>query len=286
MRVLVIGATSRVGRLIVNRLLWSEVSVRALTRNPDAASLPELAEVFQGDLTDPPSIEPALEDIDSVFLMWTVPVDTVADVVARIARDTGDYVRRIVYLSAPFRTAHPFFRQANPLRELHAEVERVLEKSGTDVAILRPGMFASNALHWWAPAIRAGQPVRWPYGAVETAPIDERDLASVAAKVLAEDQFSTIDCVLTGPAGITQTEQVATIGEAIGRPIPFEEISPDEFRRQTAGTWPPPVVEMLLSAWGASVDHPAFVTNWVDEVLRRPAKPFAEWAKDNAAAFK
>jgi uncharacterized protein YbjT (DUF2867 family) len=257
-----------------------------LTRNPDAASLPELAEVFQGDLTDPPSIEPALEDIDSVFLMWTVPVDTVADVVERIARDTGDSVRRIVYLSAPFRTAHPFFRQANPLRELHAEVERVLEKSGTDVAILRPGMFASIALHWWAPAIRAGQPVRWPYGAVQTAPIDERDLASVAAKVLAEDQFSTIDCVLTGRAGITQTEQVATIGEAIGRPVPFEEVSPDEFRRQTAGTWPQPVVEMLLSAWGASVDHPAFVTNWVDEVLSRPAKPFAEWAKDNAAAFK
>jgi uncharacterized protein YbjT (DUF2867 family) len=286
MRVLVIGATSRVGRLIVTRLLSSEVAVRALTRNPAAASLPELIEVLQGDLTDPPSIEPALKDIDSVFLMWTVPVDTVADVVERIARDTGDSVRRIVYLSAPFRTAHPFFRQANPLRELHAEVERVLEKSGIDVAILRPGMFASNALHWWAPAIRAGQPVRWPYGAVQTAPIDERDLASVAAKVLAEDQFSTIDCVLTGPAGISQAEQVATIGEAIGRPVPFEEVSPDEFRRQTAGTWPQPVVEMLLSAWGASVDHPAFVTNWVDEVLSRPAKPFAEWAKDNAAAFK
>jgi uncharacterized protein YbjT (DUF2867 family) len=92
--------------------------------------------------------------------------------------------------------------------------------------------------------------------------------------------------VLTGPAGISQAEQVATIGEAIGRPVPFEEVSPDEFRRQTAGTWPQPVVEMLLSAWGASVDHPAFVTNWVDEVLSRPAKPFAEWAKDNAAAFK
>jgi hypothetical protein len=32
---------------------------------------------------------------------------------------------------------------------------------------------------WWAPLLRAGDEVRWPYGAVETAPIDERDIAAV-----------------------------------------------------------------------------------------------------------
>jgi hypothetical protein len=32
---------------------------------------------------------------------------------------------------------------------------------------------------WWAPQLRAGDEVRWPYGAVETAPIDERDIAAV-----------------------------------------------------------------------------------------------------------
>ena len=47
-------------------------------------------------------------------------------------------------------------------------------------------MFAANTLHWWAPQIRAGDVVRWPYGAVETAPIDERDIAAVAVRALTE----------------------------------------------------------------------------------------------------
>jgi hypothetical protein len=38
----------------------------------------------------------------------------------------------------------------------------------------------------WAPQIRAGDVVRWPYGAVEAAPIDERDIAAVAVRALSE----------------------------------------------------------------------------------------------------
>ena len=45
-------------------------------------------------------------------------------------------------------------------------------------------MFASNSLHWWAAQIRNGDVVRWPYGSAETAPIDERDIAMVAAHAL------------------------------------------------------------------------------------------------------
>ena len=43
-----------------------------------------------------------------------------------------------------------------------------------------PGMFAANALTWWAPQIRAADVVRWPYAAAPTAPIHERDIAAVA----------------------------------------------------------------------------------------------------------
>ena len=47
-------------------------------------------------------------------------------------------------------------------------------------------MFAANTVAWWAPQIRAGDEVRWPYGAVETAPIDERDIAAVAVRALSD----------------------------------------------------------------------------------------------------
>ena len=55
-------------------------------------------------------------------------------------------------------------------------------------------------------------------------------------------------------------EQVSIIGATIGRRIQFEELSPEEFRRETAGRWPRPVVDMLLAAWAATIGRPAFMT--------------------------
>ena len=88
------------------------------------------------------------------------------------------------------------------------------------------------------PRSRHGDVVRWPYGAAETAPIDERDIAAVAARVLLDDQHARADYVLTGPEALSQAAQVRAIGDAIGRQLRFEELTPDEFRRDTAGTWP------------------------------------------------
>jgi len=209
-------------------------------------------------------------------------VDTAAAIVAQLA-NTSTRPRRVVYLSAPLWTPHPFFQQPNPLRELHAEVERLLATTTIDTVILRPGMFASNALHWWAPQIRKGDVVRWPYGAAETAPIDERDVAAVAMRALLDERHAGGDYVLTGPEAISQAAQVRTIGDAIGHPIRFEEQSPDEFRRDAAA-WPA-AAEMLLNAWAATLGHGAFVTSAVEEIVGSPARTFYQWAVDNVEAF-
>ncbi len=283
--VLVTGATGRVGRLVVDELLHTGASVRALTRRPEHAALPAGVEVVAGDFTDPASLGPALEGAVAVFLVWTAPPATAPAVIARLAAHPSPQPRRVVYLSSPHRTPHPFFQQPNPLRDLHAEIERLLAATSLAVAVLRPGMFASNALHWWAPQIRNGDVVRWPYAAAETAPIDERDIAAVAARALLEGRHAGGDYVLTGPESLSQAAQVHAIGDAIGRPLRFEELSPDEFRRETAGTWPGGVVEMLLAAWRAALGRPAFVTSAVHEILGSPPRTFYQWAADHAAAF-
>jgi uncharacterized protein YbjT (DUF2867 family) len=283
--VLVTGATGRVGRLVVDELLRAGASVRALTRRPEHAALPTGVEVVAGDFTVPASLDPALEGAGAVFLVWTAAPATAPAVVARLAAHPSPQPRRVVYLSSPHRTPHPFFQQPNPLRGLHAEVERLLAATSLEVAVLRPGMFASNTLHWWAPQIRDGDVVRWPYAAAETAPVDERDIAAVAARALLEGRHAGGDYVLTGPESLSQAAQVHAIGEAIGRPLRFEELSPDEFRRETAGTWPGGVVEMLLAAWRAALGRPAFVTSAVHEILGSPPRTFYQWAADHAAAF-
>ncbi len=283
--VLVTGATGRVGRLVVDELLRSGVPVRALTRRPESAALPAGVEVVAGDLTVPASLDVPLAGAGAVFLVWTAAPATVPAVVARLAAHASGPPRRVVYLSSPHRTPHPFFQQPNALRGLHEKIERRLADAGLERTILRPGMFASNALYWWAPQIRQGDVVRWPYGAAETAPIDERDVAAVAARALLDDRHAGGDYVLTGPESLSQAAQVRAIGDAIGRPLRFEELSPDEFRRETAGTWPAAVADMLLSAWRAALGHRAFVTSTVQEVVGSPPRTFSRWAADHAAAF-
>ena len=280
--VLVIGATGRVGRALIAELLGSGVPVRALTRTPATAALPATAEVVAGDLTQPDSLDPALQGVRAVFLLWTVPLVTAAAVVERLASHT----RRVVFLSSPHQTPHPFFRQPNPMARLHAEIERLIVAAGLESTFIRPGIFASNAQFWWGPAIRDGDVVRWPYGAAETAPIDERDVAAVAARTLYEDGHAGGDYVLTGPESLSQAEQVRVIGGVLGRQIRFEELSPEEFRRETAGTWPDPVVEMLLAAWGATIGRPAFVTSSVVDVVGTSARTFREWVSDHPDAFR
>jgi uncharacterized protein YbjT (DUF2867 family) len=222
----------------------------------------------------------------AVFLVWTAAPATAPAVVARLAAHTAAQPRRVVYLSAPHQTPHPFFQQPNPMRDLHAEIERLLAAASLEVTVLRPGMFASNARHWWAPQIRDGDVVRWPYAAAETAPVDERDIAAVAARVLLDGRHAGGDYVLTGPESLSQAAQVRAIGDAIGRPLQFEELSPDEFRREAAGTWPAGVAEMLLAAWRATLGHPAFVTSAVQEILGSQPRTFYRWAADHASAFE
>jgi uncharacterized protein YbjT (DUF2867 family) len=280
--VLVIGATGRVGRAVVAQLLGAGVPVRALTRRPATAGLPAAVEVVAGDLTAPESLDAALQGVGAVFLLWTAPPGTAPAVVERLASHT----RRVVLLSSPHKTPHPFFQQPNPMARFHAEIERLIAAAGLDSTIIRPGMFASNVRFWWASAIRDGDVVRWPYGAAETAPIDERDIASVAARALYEDGHTGGDYVLTGPESLSQAEQVSVIAAALGRQIRFEELSPDEFRRETAGRWPGPVVDMLLAAWGATIGRPAFVTSTVSDVVGSPARTFRQWVADHADAFR
>ena len=279
--VLVTGATGRVGRVVVELLVDAGVPVRALTHRPEAAALPANVEVVTGDLTVPESLDAALRGVSSVFLVWTVPPATAAAVVERL----GTHARRVVFLSSPHQTPHPFFQQPNPMAVLHADIERLIAASGLEPTIIRPGMFASNALFWWAPAIRAGDVVRWPYGAAETAPVDERDVAAVAAQTLCQDGHAWSDYVLTGPESLSQAGQVSIIGDVLGRRIRFEELSPEEFRSETEGSWPRPVVDMLLAAWGATMGRPAFVTPTVFDVLGSAPRSFRQSVADQATAF-
>ena len=89
---------------------------------------------------------------------------------------------------------------------------------------------------------------------------------------------------MTGPESLTQAEQVSTIGDVIGRPLRYEEISPEEARLELG--FPTPAINMLLNAWAAAIGQPAYVTNTVEDITGTAARTFREWVIDHVDEFR
>jgi uncharacterized protein YbjT (DUF2867 family) len=286
-KILVIGATGTVGRQLVSELLSTNNQVRALLRNPDSANLPPSVEKFRGDLTAPDSLDASLQNIDAVFLVWAAPSATAPAVIDRIAKNTS----RLVFLTAPHQTPHPFFQHPNALSAMLAGIERHIESTSLDSTFIRPGMFASNSIAWWSSAFRNNEPIRWPLLQAPTAPIDPRDIAAVAAHVLTNPEthaqpHAAKNYVITGPESLTQLEQLQIISDVINRPLRCEDLTADDARRVLVPPFPLPVLNMLLAAWTAALGQPAYVTTTVAGLLNRPAHTFRSWAQHNSSAFR
>ena len=76
----------------------------------------------------PESLDAALRDVGAVFLVWTVPLASAPAVVERLAARA----RRVVFLSSPHQTPHPFFQHPNPMAVLHADIERLIGATGSN----------------------------------------------------------------------------------------------------------------------------------------------------------
>ncbi len=276
------GATGNIGAEVLRQLPSTELHIRALVRNAKGVPLPPHVEVATGDLTCPESLARCLDGVDTVFLVWTAPIEAVRSALEQIAKRT----RRVVLLSAPLKTAHPFFQQPNPSRSRAELIERLIETSGLDWTFLRPGMFALNSIGWWAPQIRTGAVVRWPYLDVPTAPIDQRDIAAVAVRALCEEAHSRAEYVLTGPESLSQLEQITTIGSVLGRSLQAQDIPAEVWLNELPTYMPPFVAKYLIDAWAAARGRPAFLTQTVAEVTGSPARTFRQWAIDHAAQFR
>ncbi|MEV1143490.1 NAD(P)H-binding protein [Micromonospora sp. NPDC049799] len=272
--ILVTGATGNVGRHVVSLLRRADAPVRALTRDPPAADLPGDVEVTRGDLDAPESLAAAVADVGAVFLLW--PSFSAAGAAAAVEAVTR-HARRVVYLSA--------LQAGDQPDSVWGTVERLVEASGVDWTFLRCGGFATNTLAW-ADRVRAEGVVRAPYAEAARSLIHEADIAEVAVRALTGEGHAGRAYALTGAEAVTQAEQAHLIGEAIGRPVRFEEQSEAEAREELLAVFgDPALVDASLAYWRGLVTEPEPVTTTVAEVTGRPARTYAQWARDHAADF-
>jgi uncharacterized protein YbjT (DUF2867 family) len=277
--ILVIGATGTVGRQVVSQLRAQGELVRGVTRDPSTARLPDGVDVVMADFGDATSLEPILHDVQAVFLVWpfTSP-DLTAQLAPQVVEALTAQPRHIVYLSAEAAADRP--------GSFWAIVEQTIVQSGASWTFLRSTGFAKNTL-MWAPQIRSGDVVRWPYGQAARSLIHEDDIAAVAVKALTEDGHDQATYVLSGPTARTQAGQVEVIGDVLHRPLRWKELPVDEARIQlTEAFGNAAFADSALATWASFVDHPEQVASTVEEITGHPARSFHQWVVDHADDFR
>ncbi|ARF56849.1 NAD(P)H-binding protein [Streptomyces gilvosporeus] len=283
--IVVTGATGNIGRSLVGRLLQDGAQVRALTRDPSRAGLPAEAETVRADLTDASGLAPLLGGAEALFLNLAAGGERSAVVVLDAAVKAG--VRRVVLNSSVAVTDSPA-DETNFIARMHAAVERAVRASGLEWTFVRGSNYATNALGW-AASIRETGVVRDAHPGAQGVPVHEADLADVAAVALLDRTGAHAGqaYVVTGPEVLTVAEQVAEIGRAVGREVRVERISEDAAAEAIAGPHlPKAAARELIAMFGSTVDRPAWpVSDAVERVTGRPARPFAQWAREHAADF-
>lgn len=279
--ILITGATGNMGRELTPILFRAGKKIRVLVRDEKkVAHLDPQIERAVGDLNAPETLLPALRDVDSIFL---VTFETQQDVnVLKAAKLAG--VRQIVKLSTLEATAHKI-----QVGKWHYEREELIRSSGLDWTFLRPGMFMSNSIEWWAELIKSQESVFFPGGKKgRVAPVDPRDIASVAACALTQSGHGGKTYELTGPELFTIGEMVQVIARVLGKPLQYRDIPPIAAKLFLLKTgMDKPLVNALMEMLGTlRRDEGAIVTNTVERVIGREPGTFEAWCSEHIDAFR
>jgi len=279
--ILVTGATGHIGRELIPFLLESQHSIRVLVREERKLLHldPSIGRV-KGDLNDPESILTAMQGVEKVFL---VTFETQQDInMIDAAKRAG--VQRIVKLSTLEATEHKI-----RVGKWHYEREQIIRGSGLDWTFLRPGMFMSNSIEWWAESIKGQGSVFFPGGRTgKVAPIDPRDVAKVAALALTQSGHSKQAYELTGSELFTIGEMVRIISQALGKRIQYMDIPPIAAKLFMLKSGLDKALVNALMEMLASLrkNEGALVMDTVQRVTGNAPRTFAEWCCDHIQAFR
>jgi uncharacterized protein YbjT (DUF2867 family) len=280
-KILVTGATGKVGRELVPLLLEAGCEVRAGTRSPERARelLGPHAEILELDYNWADTYDAALTWSDRVFL---VPPAFSPDAFGAMAPfadwAVGAKVRHIVLLSA----------MAVPSGVALERVERHLESQDVGLTILRPNLYMQN-FHpgFLSGEIRDRGLIRLPAGEGKLSAVDVRDVAEVAARCLTTQDHVGSILTLTGGESLTLHEIGQVLSRAAGRTIRYESVPDEEFRKLLEERdWRPAEVDVILGLFRSIRDGERAVMHPdVEEVLGRPPRTLEAYAREAASAW-
>jgi NAD(P)H dehydrogenase (quinone) len=230
-RVLVTGATGKIGGAVAAQLLERGVATRALVHRDDARSarLRALgAETVVADMLDIQQVQAAVDGVDRLFFNLPYHPHALDSAVtfAVAARRAG--VEAVValgqWLASPehpsLMTRHHWL--SDKLFQLLPETAHIA---------VDPGFFADNYLQVLPYAAQLGM-LPMPTGGHRNAPPSNEDIARVAVGALLDPHRHDGRAYRpTGPKLLSGSDIADAIGEALGRPVRHIDIPPRMFMR-------------------------------------------------------
>jgi uncharacterized protein YbjT (DUF2867 family) len=282
-KILVAGATGKVGRELIPFLLEAGLEVRAGTLNPDRARalFGDEVEVLELNYDWAATYDATLIWSDRVFL---VPPPFSPDAYEAMAPfvdwAVASRVKHIVLLSG--MTVPDVDELALRKVELH------LKEQDTAWSILRPNLYMQN-FHpgFLSTEIRDESRIRLPAGDGKVSLVDVRDVAEVAARTLITAEHQGKEYTLTGEEALGLGDAAEVISRAAGRRIEYEPVSDEAFRKilEDRG-WRPSDVEVVLGLFGSirrgerEPVHPE-----LPGLLGRPPRTLASFAEEHGGAW-
>jgi uncharacterized protein YbjT (DUF2867 family) len=264
---LVLGANGKTGGRVAARLEARGLSVRRGTR----AGAPPF------DWEDPGTWPAAVEGMTAMYVSYfpdlAVPgaVDAVRELSA-IADRAG--VRRLVLLSGRGE-------------EEAQAAEAVVASENIEWTVVRCSWFNQNFSEGYLlDPVLAGDVVL-PAGSVAEPFIDVDDIADVAVAALTERGHGGKLYEMTGPRLLTFEDAIGEIAAATGREITYTQTDLAGYvEAMSEHDVPADVIGLIGYLFGEVLDgRNAWVGDGVEQALGRPAKDFADYARDNVAAW-
>lgn len=263
--VLVIGGTGKTGRRVAARLRGRGVPVRIGSRGS--------ATPF--DWEDPSTWDAALDGVSSAYISYYPDLAApgapeAVGALAETALDRG--VRRLVLLSGR--------------GEVEAQrAEQVLFDSGADATVVRCAWFMQNFSEAFLRDAALSGEIVLPGGDALEPWVDADDIADVAVAALTDPGHVGRLYELTSPRLYTMTDIAVELSRAVGRTIRYTPVSAADYADAAAQQGvPEELVGFLTYLFSEVFGHNAHTADGVQRALGRPARDFATFASDAAAA--
>lgn len=280
-RIVVAGATGRVGSKLVANLIHDPIDVVALTRNPETDRLPPDVERVAIDFDTPSTLREALEGADRLFLAHGTSDRQVTNEIAIIDAAVTAGVSHIVKLSAlgPPTRLTPF--------AWHMKIEAHLAQQDIGYTVLRPGPFVDSLARAGAPVADATWGGAAGDGQVNL--IDTRDVADVARVALLDDRLLDAQRAyhLTGPGPLTMPEIAKTLSRLLGHDVQYEHRSRQQQRAVLIRSGVSEMVADLLLGLDRLFEESvlAETTGTFSDLTGREPRSVQAWLAENISLF-